>query len=315
MAQSVPAVSSPVVPLAGAPVPVRVDTTTLAAALPGSIANRQARPRWLRGAIHLLLILGAVAAIFPFYWMLTTAFKSNSEALAVPPTLLPTDWQPENFGIAWRAAPFPRYFANSLLVAFCTVTGVLVVSCLAAYAFARMNFYGKNILFMLFLSTMMIPNEVTTIPNFIIITKWLGWYNTYQAQFILSIGSVFAIFLLRQFFLSIPQELEDAALIDGCSQFRFLWAILVPLSSPALITVALLNFLGSWNAFLWPLLVTSSPELRPVLLGLQVFSTDAGSRHAELMAASTFVILPTVIVFLVAQKYFVEGIARTGLKG
>jgi len=156
---------------------------------------------------------------------------------------------------------------------------------------------------------------VTLIPNFVIITRWFGWYDTYQAQFIVGIGSVFAIFLLRQFFMTIPKDLEDAAMIDGCSRFRFLWNIVVPLSGPALITLALLNFLGAWNAFLWPLIVTRSPQMRPIQVGLQVFSSDAGSRYAELMAASTLVILPTVLLFLVAQKYLVEGIARTGLKG
>jgi multiple sugar transport system permease protein len=200
-------------------------------------------------------------------------------------------------------------------VAFWWVLGVLVVSSLAAFAFARMEFYGKNAVFVTFLATMMIPGEATLIPNFVIITRWLGWYDTYQAQVVPNVANVFAIFLLRQFFMTIPKELEEAALIDGASRLRVLWTVILPLSSPALITVGLLNFLAAWNAFLWPLLVTRSPDMRPIQIGLQVFSGEAGIRYAELMAATTLVALPTIVLFLAAQKYFVEGIARTGLKG
>jgi multiple sugar transport system permease protein len=295
----------PVVPLAGAP----VQRVTIGA------TARTERSVWGRVLIHMALVFGAIAAIFPFYWMIVTAFKSNSEAIQSPPTFIPGEWHPENFALAWNAAPFARYFLNTTIVAVGWVGGVVIVSSLAAYAFARMEFAGRNIIFGAMLATMMIPGDVTLIPNFVIITKWLGWYNTYQAQFVTSIGSVFAIFLLRQFFMSIPKELEEAAVMDGCSRFRFLWAILLPLSIPAIITVALMNFLAAWNSFLWPLLVTSSPSMRPIQLGLIVFQTEAGGKYAELMAASTLVILPTVVTFLIAQKYFVEGIARTGLKG
>jgi multiple sugar transport system permease protein len=268
-----------------------------------------------RIAIHAALLLGCVVMAFPFYWMVGTAFKSNTEALASPPTLWPQQWHVENFPSAMAAAPFPRYFFNTVFVALWTVLGVLAVSALAAYAFARMRFVGKNVLFAAFLATLMIPSEVTLIPNFVIITRWLGWYDTYQAQVVPLIGSVFAIFLLRQFFMTIPQELEDAARIDGCSQLRFLWSIVLPLSTPALVTLALLNFLSAWNAFFWPLIVTRSADMRPIQLGLQAFSSEFGSRYGEQMAATTVVMLPTVLAFLLAQRYFVEGIARTGLKG
>ncbi|HEX2036641.1 MAG TPA: carbohydrate ABC transporter permease [Chloroflexota bacterium] len=310
--------------LAGTPVK---GVTTMAAAVPApaaaplgreqvrpTVAQAQ-RPPGLRLLMHLLLLCGALVNIFPFYWMVVTSFKSNAEAMASPPTFVPAIWHPENYPLALSQAPFGRYFFNTAFIAFWTVVGVLVVSALAAYAFARMEFFGKKVLFGAFLATLMIPGEVTLIPNFVMVTKWLGWYDTYQAQIVPSVGSVIAIFLLRQFFMSIPKDLEDAAKIDGCSTLRFLWAILLPLSTPALITVALLNFLATWNAFLWPLLVTRSPQMRPIQLGLQVFSSEFGSRYAELMAASTLVILPTVVVYLVAQRYFVEGIARTGLRG
>jgi multiple sugar transport system permease protein len=278
-------------------------------------STHERRSPLARVGIHLALVVGALVSFFPFYWMVTSSFKTNVQAIASPPLWVPTEWHLENYAIALSAAPFPRYFLNTLLIAVCQVVGVLVVSSLAAYAFARMEFYGKNTLFGIFLATLMIPSEVTLIPNFVIITRWFGWYDTYQAQFVTGLGSVFAIFMLRQFFMTIPKELEDAAMMDGCSRMRFLWAVVVPLSVPALITLGLLNFLSAWNAFLWPLIVTRSPEMRPIQLGLQVFSTDAGGRFAELMAASTMVILPTVLLFVVAQRYLVEGIARTGLKG
>ncbi len=278
-------------------------------------AHHATRGPLAHALIQAALLVSALLMIFPFYWMVATAFKSNVESQAYPPTLFPNEWHPENFVNVLDQAPFGRYFFNTAFVAIWWVAGVLVVSSLAAYAFARMEFFGKNLVFMVFLATLMIPAEATLIPNFVIVTKWLGWYNTYQAQFVPFLGNVFAIFLLRQFFMGVPKELEDAALIDGASPFRFLWSVVVPLSTPALITVGLLNFLAAWNAFLWPLLVTRSPDMRPIQFGLSVFSGEAGVRYADLMAASTLVVLPTVIVFLVAQRYFVEGIARTGLKG
>jgi multiple sugar transport system permease protein len=324
MAQVVDAPFTPVEAVSGraagstggpsAPAPALVAPTPVGRLAVDSTA-REKRSPWARGGIHVVLTVGAFFTVFPFYWMLATSFKTNSEAISSPPTFWPREWHPENYGLAWSAAPFTQYFVNTLIVAFFWVAGVVVVSSLAAYAFARMEFAGKNAVFAALLATMMIPGDVTLIPNFVIITKWLSWYNTYQAQFITAIGTVFAIFLLRQFFLSIPKELEEASLIDGCSRFRFLWSVLLPLSVPAVVTVALMNFLGAWNAFLWPLLVTRSPEMRPIQLGLIVFQSEAGSKYAELMAATTLVIVPTVAVFLVAQKYFVEGIARTGLKG
>ena len=269
----------------------------------------------LRVAIHGFLLTGAITTVFPFYWMLVSSLKSNTEATASPPTFWPKALQWANYGSAWASAPFGRYFLNTIIVSVCQVVGVLLVASLAAYAFARMEFHGKNAVFTVFLATLMIPGEVTLIPNFVIVTKWLGWYDTYQAQVVPYLGSVFAIFLLRQFFMSIPKDLEDAAVMDGCGQLRFLWSIVVPLSRPALITVGLLNFLGAWNAFLWPLLVTRGAAMRPIQVGLSAFSTDGGTRYAELMAASTFVIVPTAVIYLIAQRYFVEGITRTGLKG
>jgi multiple sugar transport system permease protein len=264
--------------------------------------------------LYAVLILGAVIMAFPFYWMITTAFKGLSESVAIPPTLWPTKWIWTNFIDAWQAAPFPRYFLNTVIMAVGSTVGTLITGALAAYAFARMRFFGKDVLFMMFLMTMMIPFEVTLIPDFLII-RTLHWYNTYTALIVPWTASVFSIFLLRQFFMSLPKELYEATILDGGTHFQFLYRVAIPLAIPALITVAIFSFLGSWNSLLWPLIVTSSPNLRPIQVGLSAFQGEAGSYYNLLMAGATLAILPIVILFLVAQKQFVEGIARSGIKG
>jgi len=266
---------------------------------------------------HTILIAGAVITAFPFFWMVTTSFKSFAEAQSYPPVFWPTVWHFENWVEAWNfpTTLWARSFANTLFVATVSTIATVITAVLAAYAFARMRFRGRNVLFAVFLLTIFIPNEATLIPNFVLITKYLGWYNSYQAQIVPFLASVFSIFLLRQFFMSIPQELQDSARMDGAGNVRFLWSIALPLVRPALITVSLLTFLASWNAFLWPLLVTSSPELRPIQVALMPFSSEAGTQYHLLMAGATFVILPTLVVYLIAQRYFIEGVARTGIRG
>ncbi len=219
----------------------------------------------------------------------------------------------QNYVDAWNAAPFARYYFNTVFVATVTTILNIIVGVMAAFAFSKLHFKGRNFLFMLFLATMMIPGEVLLVPNFITIVKF-GWFNTYYALIVPWIASAFVIFLMRQNFMSVPDELFDAAKIDGASKWRFLWTILVPLSRPVIITGALLNFVGSWNAFLWVLIVTNTPSMRTLPVGLQNFSSNAGTMYNQLMAASTFSMLPIVILFLFAQKYFIQGIARSGLK-
>ena len=218
-----------------------------------------------------------------------------------------------NYVDAWNAAPFGRYYLNTVLVASVTTFLSIVFGVMAAFAFSKLHFFGRNFFFMLFLSTMMIPGEVLLVPNFITIVKF-GWLNTYYALIVPWIASAFVIFLIRQNFMSVPDELFDAAKIDGASTWRFLWTVMVPLSKPVIITGALLNFVGSWNAFLWVLIVTNTPSMRTLPVGLQNFSSNAGTLYNQLMAASTFSMLPIVILFLFAQKYFIQGIARSGLK-
>ncbi len=267
-----------------------------------------------RMATYAILALGAVGAGFPFFWMVMTSLKTRGEAMSVPPTVFPAAPQWHNYLDAWRAAPFGRYFLNTSIVCVGVVLGVLVTTVLASYAFARLEFWGKNAIFALFLATMMIPFEATLIPNYVIVT-WLNWYNTYLALIVPWTANVFAIFLLRQFFVSIPQDLYDAAALDGCGHLRTLWNVALPLARAPLAAIVIFNFLWSWNSLLWPLMVTGKTELRPVQLGLSYFVQAEGNEPHLQMAAATFVILPIILLYFAAQRQFIEGIASSGLKG
>lgn len=283
-----------------------------------SAAERARPPSSLRWAGRLLLYApltaGAIFSAFPFVWMLLTSLKPREEATQLPPTLLPHHWQFQNYRLAWQAAPFGRYFFNTFLISICVVVGVLATSTLAAYAFARFQFVGRSVLFALLLSTLMIPFEATLIPNFILIRD-LNWYNTYLALIVPWTGNVFSVFLLRQFFLTLPQDFFDAALLDGAGSLRSLWSVALPLARAPLGAVALFSFLGSWNSLLWPLIVTSSQSIRPLQLGLSVFLNADTNEPQLLMAASAFTILPIVILYFVAQKQFIEGITASGVRG
>jgi len=219
----------------------------------------------------------------------------------------------QNYVEAWGRAPFAAYFKNSIIISILTPLLIVVTSAPAAYAFARLRFPGKDVIFLLYLATMMIPPEVLLIPNFITISE-LGWKNTYLALVIPFIANVVSIFFLRQFFRSIPNDLYDASVIDGCGHTRFLLSIALPLSRPAIVSTGMFNFLGSWNALIWPLLVTDKESMRPIALGLASFSTEAGTQPQLYMAAATFSIIPVIVLFLFVQKQFIEGIARTGIK-
>ena len=300
-------------------------------ALPRVVARplRPTLPRW-SGSVgkHAVLVLTGVLVAYPFYFMLNTSLKSFFEATTAPPTLFPTEGlHPENYLEAWNKAPWPRYFANTVLIAGANTLGELTTAVLAAYAFARMQFRGKNLLFALFLATYMMPGEATLIPNFVMMSKAppgvnpffpiprLNLYDTYWAQILPFLASAFSIFLLRQQFLAVPQELHDAAKIDGAGHLRFLWSIVLPICVPALVTVAILSFYGSWNAFQWPLIVTSNPDIRPIQVGLNAFRAEAGSSYHLLMAAAAFCVAPIVLLYLVGQRYLVQGVARTGIRG
>ena len=264
--------------------------------------------------VHAILIAGLVLVAFPFFWMVSTSLKTREEAVAVPPQVFPEECRFENYREAWNQAPFGRYFVNTAIVAVAVTASVIVTSLLAGYAFAMMEFPGKKVLFVLYLSTMMIPFEVVLVPNFITINA-LAWQDTYAALVVPWMANVFSVFLIRQTLMSLPRDFRDAALVDGCGHLRYLWYVAAPLTKPVLITAGLLAFLGSWNAFLWPLVVTNSEKMRVIQFGLQMFLRDESTDYHLLMAASTFTILPIVIVYVIAQKYFIEGVSGTGLKG
>jgi multiple sugar transport system permease protein len=279
---------------------------------PGGVRRRR---RLEDALVYLLLGFAAAAALLPIVWMALTSLKSAQEIARRPPTVLPETWAWGNYAEALAAAPFARFFLNSLVVAGAVTLGVLVTSSLAGYAFSHVAFRGRTLVFAALVATLAIPNEVTIVPAFLIV-RTLGWVDTYLALIVPSLASAFGIFLLRQAFAATPRDLLEAAQLDGCGHLRYLLEVVLPLNRAALASLALLTFLAQWNAYLWPLLVTNSEELRTVQIGLRYFADpDLGIDWGPLMAASTLVVLPTLVVFLVAQKHLVEGFASAGLKG
>ncbi len=266
-------------------------------------------------AVHLVVISLAALFFLPFLWMLGTSVKPDNDIFLFPPKWIPSAWQFGNFAAAWAKAPFSRFYVNSVVVTASIVLIQLTTAALAGYAFARLRFPGKAVLFLAYLSIMMIPSQVTLIPNFITL-KRLGMLNTYWALILPFAATGFGTFLIRQHFLSIPQELFDAAVVDGAGHLRMLWEICLPVSKPAFATFGLLAMMWHWNDFFWPLIVTSSIEMRTLPLGLVVFTnSEQGTSWNLLMAAGIFTALPIVALFLVAQRYFVQGIVRVGIKG
>lgn len=264
---------------------------------------------------YTLLGVTAVVVMLPYIWMVSTSLKGSNEVFAYPPNWVPKDWRFQNYLDAWNAAPFGRYFFNSVLVALIVTVGQLITCSLAAFAFARMEFKGKNLMFTLFLSTTMISTQVTLVPSYLVL-KELHWLNTYQALSVPFLANAFGVFMLRQYFMTLPRELEDAAKLDGCGRLRFLWQVLLPLSKPIVASQALFAFMGNWNSYLWPLVVTTSEDMRTLQIGLRYFvGQEGGTQWGLFMAATVFVSIPIVILYLIIQKSFVEGIATTGLKG
>lgn len=267
------------------------------------------------GVAYLFLILGSIFFLLPLLWMFSTSLKPDSEVFEFPPRFLPTSWDWNNYYLGWNALPFNRYLLNTTIVTFTNVIGNLISCSLPAYAFARLRARGSNFLFLLVLSTMMVPFQVTMIPNFILFTM-LGWTNTLLPITVPAwFGWPFSIFLLRQFFRSLPRELDDAARIDGCSYFRIYWNIILPLSKPALATIAIFGFIGNWNNFLAPLIYINKQDLYTLALGLNLFRGQYVTYYNQLMAVSLLALAPILIVFFFTQKTFIQGIALTGIKG
>jgi multiple sugar transport system permease protein len=290
-----------------------------AAAVAGSPSRQSSRQR--PGASRMtsivsqvLLSLVALVFLVPIIWMVLSALKPGAEVFTVPPKLFGSEVKFGNFVEAWNFLPFGRFILNTLFVAGLGTLITLVASALSAYAFARLNFRFQGGLFVLYLSTLIVPQEVIVIPMFLVMQR-LGWVNSYKALILPWAFTAFGTFLLRQFFITIPKELEEAAKIDGCGHLRILRLIILPVAAPALAVLAVFTFISYWNSFLWPLIIVNDTNKMTVPLGLQLFLGQQGQRWELLMAAATISMVPTVILVLSLQKYLVKGIALSGLGG
>lgn len=273
---------------------------------------------WARFFTYVVLVLGAIIAIVPFLATISISLMNLTEATSQ--TFIPSTPQWGNYIKAWQEADFSEYFFNSLQIALITVAGEVVFGVLAAYAFARMEFPGKNLIFGLFLATLTLPQAIIWVPNFLTVS-WLGkvtpfqWIDNWPALTVPFMASAFGIFLLRQFFQQIPDELWDSAQIDGAGHLRYLLQIVLPLSKAPVLILALFGFLGSWDSLAWPILVTRSLEWRPISFGLQSFLQEAGSFVHLQMAGAIITILPILVIYFFTQRQFIEAMTRSGLKG
>ena len=264
--------------------------------------------------VYLLLIAGSFIMIFPFVWMILSSFKTSAEIIAFPPKLFPFQFNFSNYKRAFQMAPFGKYFLNSVVVMIFSVICTTFTTILGAFAFSRLNFKGKEVIFAILISLMMIPFEMLIITNYTTIVK-LKLYNTLPALVLPFISSIFYTYILKSFFDTVPNSIYYSARIDGASNWFYLWRVMVPLAKPSLFTIVLLNALSSWNSFMWPLYITSDSRSRTLPYGLQAFTTEAGSLHELLMAASSVIVIPMIILFVFARKYIVNGVSRGGLKG
>jgi len=264
---------------------------------------------------HGALILASLVIGLPFLWMITTAIKSPSEVYIFPPVPWPETIRFDNFVTAWRSAPFGRFYINSIITASTGVVLEVGIAALSAYAFARIRFKYRDILFMVLLAAMMIPGQVALIPNYVVL-KHLGWINKYAGIVIPHVSSVFGAFLLRQYFLTIPDSLYDAAEMDGLGQVRTMLYIALPLARPVVGTLTLYLFISKWNSYLWPLIITNTQNMRTLPVGLAMLrQAEYAIGPEHLMAASIFVLVPVLVVFFIAQKQLIEGIAAGAVKG
>ena len=267
-----------------------------------------------RVSVYIIVVSGAVVMIFPFGWMVSTAVKSEPQIFAWPPQWIPTPAHFENFVKMWGVAAFANYFLNSCIVAGIGVIVVLFFCSLAGFGFAKYEFPARDIIFMILLATLMVPGQVTLIPVFLIVKK-LRWLNSYPGLIVPGLANVFALFLMKQFMQTIPNDLLDAARIDGCSEFRLYRQIILPLCKPIIATLGIFVFMGYWNDLFWPLVIISQDKMKTLQLGLSLLKTGYGTtRWNILMAGATLGSVPMIMVFLFLQRYFIQGITLTGLK-
>jgi multiple sugar transport system permease protein len=287
----------------------------------GGVPRVRRRRRLPFSPWHLVLLPATLVLIFPFYWLVVTSLETPTEALRFPPVLIPHVLRFANYADAFNSAPFGRFFINSAVVTVLTVLCNLVFCSLAGYAFARYRFLGRAALFAVILATLMVPFQVTMIPQFLI-TKWLGVHvlaavgiNHIGALILPNAATAFGIFFLRQFFRTLPLEYEESARVDGASRLTVLIRIVLPLATPALATLAALTFLDSWNNFLWPLIVVTSTNQMTVPLGLATFQGAHATEWTLLMAANVMSLVPVLAIFFLAQRHFIRSVASTGLAG
>lgn len=272
--------------------------------------------RWGRLTLHIVLVVGAVIMVMPFLWMVSTSLKTRTDVQRqFPPQLIPTTIMFSNYPTALTSLPFERFYLNSLIVAGSVTILQLFVASLAAFALSRLRFRGRDKLFFVYLIGLMIPFPVLLIPNFIIVRQ-IGWYDTYLALIVPPAFSAFSIFLLRQYYRGFPLEYDEAARIDGASSLRIWWNIILPNSKPALAALSIFIFLGTWNDFLWPLVVTNSATMRTLPVGLSMFQGQYSVRWELLMAATVVALIPVLIIYLFAQNWIIKGLSvGSGLKG
>lgn len=262
----------------------------------------------------IFIVIMAIITLFPFVYMILSSFMTFQEATSIPPTLFPKKFQWENFKLAMQQAPFVRYFFNTIFVSLVSTLGVVVTSVLSAFALVQLEFKGKRIVIMVMASLLMVPYEVTVFTNYQTIAR-LGLLDTYTALILPSLASIFYIFYLNNYLVSIPASYYKAAKVDGCSDLEFIMRILVPLAKPALFTMSILSFISGWNSFLWPILVTNTKEMRLLSNGLSSFATESGTNVQLQMAASTIAIVPILILYLIFRKQIIRGVVKSGVKG
>jgi multiple sugar transport system permease protein len=273
--------------------------------------ERVARRTW---PVHVVLVVGAVVMVAPLLWEFLTSVKSFGESVRVPPTILPEAWDWSNYTKVFDSIPFGQQLLNTVLMTAGRTAGQLLLCSMAAYAFARLAFPGRDLIFMLFLSVLMVPSQLFLIPQYQIMQE-LGWLNSLQALIVPGVFSAFGTFLLRQFFLSLPKDLEEAAGLDGANPVRIYWHIMLPLARPGLVALGILTVLWSWNDLMWPLVVNNDPERMTLSAGLATLKGEHFTDYPVLMAGSLLATLPVIVVFVVMQRRVLEGIAFTGTKG
>lgn len=265
-------------------------------------------------AVHAVLICASVIMVFPFIWMVLTAFKSLAEATAIPVQILPSRLRWENFGELFSSFNFGTMYANTIVATILRVTAQVTFAAMAGYAFARLRFPGRDIIFAILLSVMMIPPVLYLIPKFLLMTQF-GWVNTLQGYVVPGFTSAFGTFLMRQFFKTLPEELSEAARIDGCGPMRTFFWIMLPLARPGLIAFGIFSTLWSWNELLWPLIILNSPEKMTLSVGLATMEGEYVSNYPVMMAGAVLAVIPMIVMFFIFQRQFIEGIATTGSKG